>query len=382
MAKTIPYGRQWIDKKDISSVIAALKSDFLTQGPRVEEFEKLFAKFVGAKYAVAVNNGTSALLAACFAAGITNGDEVITTPYTFSASVNCFVWFGAKPVFVDIKNNSFNIDETKIEGTISKKTKALLVVDFAGVPCDYDQIKKIAKTHNVIIIADAAHSLGSTYKGKKIGSIADLTCFSFHPVKTITTGEGGMITTNKFKYYQKLKTFRTHGIVKDPKNTARGKWYYEMVELGLNLRLTDIQAALGISQLNKISGFTRRRREIVDAYNKHFSDLPVSFTKEPSFIKSTWHLYQVRLAKNLLRVSRKEVFDQLQKRGLGVQVHYVPVHLHPYYKKMFGFKRGDFPNAEKAYEEEISLPLFPKMSNHDVNFVIKTFRDVIRKYQK
>ncbi len=382
MIRTIPYGRQWIDEKDIAAVSATLKSDYLTQGPKVEEFEKAFSKYVGTKYSVAVNNGTSALLAACFAARLKSGDEVITTPYTFSAPVNCFVWFGAKPVFVDIKDNSFNIDPSKIEAVITKKTKAILTVDFAGLPCDYEEIIKIAKKHKLLLIEDASHSFGSIYKKKKIGSITDMTCFSFHPVKAFTTGEGGMVTTNNHNLYKLLKLFRTHGILKETSMTIRGKWYYEMVELGLNLRLTDIQAALGISQLNKVNRFIKRRSEIVERYNKSFSNLPVLLSHELPYTKSAWHLYQIGLKAKELTVNRKKIFDELTRGGLGVQVHYIPVHLQPYYKKRFGFKKGDFPNSEHAYETEISLPLFPKMTDSEVDFVIKTFSDVIKKFKK
>lgn len=381
---SIPYGRQSIDSSDVSAVVKVLKSDWITQGPKIDEFEKDFAKFVGAKYAVCVNSGTSALASACLAAGIGKGDEVITTPYTFCATANSFVLFGAKPVFVDIETNTLNIDVSKIEAAITKKTKAIVAVDFAGLPCDYSEILKIAKKYNLIVIEDAAHALGSKYDGKMVGSISDLTCFSFHPVKTITTGEGGMITCNDERYFKKLLRFRNHGISKDKRDLSKydGDWYYEMLDLGLNFRLTDIQAALGISQLKKIDRFIKKRREIVEIYNKAFSGLPVKTPQEGKKDFAAWHLYPIRLELNKLKVDRREIFDELRKKGLGVQVHYIPVHLQPFYKKTFGFKENDFPVAEGAYTSEISLPLFPAMTAEEVKVVTRIFKDVIKRFKK
>lgn len=380
--KIIPYGRQWINEDDIGTVVSTLKSGWITQGPEIGDFEKAVAEYVGTRYAVAVNSGTSALLAACFAAGISQEDEVITTPYTFVATANAIVWFGAKPVFVDIDNNTFNIDPNKIEAAISKKTKAIVAVDFAGVPCDYQTIMQMATKHNLVVIEDASHALGSEYKGKKIGEIADLTTFSFHPVKQITTGEGGMITTNNKKFYERLLLFRNHGIEKSINPEQKGSWYYQMKTLGLNLRLASFQAALGLSQLKKINKFLTRRKQIVKIYNKAFSELPVIIPYEPVNSKSACNLYPVRLHLGKLRVDRKIIFDDLRKAGLGVQVHFIPVHLHPYYRQKFKFRKKDFPNSESAYESEISLPLYPKMTDQDINFVIKTFQNVIKEYQK
>ena len=381
-AKIIPYSTQWIDSKDIKAVVKTLKSPWLTQGPNIQEFEMAVARYLGVKNAVAVNSGTAALLAACFAAGISEGDEGITTPYTFVATANAIVWFGAKPVFVDIDNNTFNINPNKIEAAITKKTKAIVAVDFAGMPCDYDLIMKIAKRHNLIVIDDASHSLGSEYRGRKIGSISDLTIFSFHPVKQITTGEGGMITTNNKSFYEKLLLFRNHGIEKSGITEQKSSWHYQMKKLGLNLRLTSFQAALGLSQLKKINEFITRRRQIVKIYNSAFSNLPVVAPHETTDSKSAWQLYPVRLKLNKLRENRKVIFDDLRKAGLGVQVHFIPVHLHPYYRQKFKFSKKDFPIAEAAYEAEISLPLYPKMADADINFVINTFQNVIKKYQK
>jgi UDP-4-amino-4,6-dideoxy-N-acetyl-beta-L-altrosamine transaminase len=384
MLKRIPYGSQKIDSADIAAVVKALKSDFLTQGPRIEQFEQAIAKYVNAKFAVAFNNGASALTAACFAAGIGADDEVILSPYTFLASANCFVWLGAKPVFVDINPETLNIDPSFIEAVITPKTKAILTVDFAGLPCDYDAILKIAKKHNLLVIDDAAHALGSVYKNKKIGSIADMTAFSFHPVKTITTGEGGMVTTSNKRFLERLKIFRNHGITKDKNKMSKsdGLWYYEMIELGQNLRLTDFQSALGLSQLKKIESFIKRRREIVNIYNRAFQGLPLTLPRELSNCKTAWHLYPVRLDLPKLKVGRKQIFDSLQDRGLGVQVHYIPVHLQPYYKKKFGVKKGDFPVSEQVYVSVLSLPLHPSLTTNDVKYVVKTFKNVIKKCKK
>lgn len=380
----IPYGKQSISASDISSVVKVLKSDFITTGPKIEEFEKLVASFVGVKYAVAFNNGTSALLASCFAANIGKGDHVITSPYSFVATANCFVWFGAKPIFVDIDSKSFNINPKQIERSITGRTKAIITVDFAGNPCNYDKILALAKKHRLIVIDDASHAIGSKYGNKYIGSIADLTVFSFHPVKTITTGEGGMVLTNNHEYYDNLKHFRNHGIEKNKKSLEKfdGDWYYEMQSLGLNLRLTDFQAALGISQLSKIKIFIKKRRDIVQTYNEAFRSLPVVTPSENSVSLSAWHLYPIRLKLEELRVGRKIIFDELRKAGLGVQVHYIPVHLQPYYRKEFGFKDGDFPVSEAAYQSEISLPLFPKMTHTQINYVIITFKNVVKRYTK
>lgn len=384
MIKQIPYAKQTIDAKDIQSVVKTLKSDWLTQGPKIEEFEDNIANYVGSRYAVAFNNATSALLASFFAIDIKKGDEVITSPYTFAASVNSFVWFGAKPVFVDIEENSFLIDPLEIEKLITKKTKAILAVDFGGLPCDYSVISKIAKKHKLLLIDDAAQSLGAIYRNKKIGTIADLTSFSFHPVKTITTGEGGIVTTNNKSFYERLKKFRNHGIIKDKQKLSRndGPWYYEMIDLGLNLRLTDIQAALGISQLNRINRFLEKRRKIANLYIKEFQDLPILLPIEPIDTKGAWHLFPIRLNLNELKVSRRKIVEELKRFGIGVQIHFIPVHLHPYYKYHFKFKKGDFPNSEKAYEEEISLPLFPAMTGEQIDRVMSTFRKIIKKNQK
>jgi len=369
----IPYGHQWIDDKDIIEAVKVLKTDWLTQGPKVEEFEKAVAKYCQIRYAVAVSSGTAALHAAYAAAGIEAGDEVITTPLTFAATANAAVYCGGKPVFVDIESDTLNINPELIEGLITPKTKAIVAVDFTGLPCDYDQVFKIAKKHNLLVIEDACHALGSEYKGKKIGSFSDMTVLSFHPVKNITTGEGGMILTNNKDFYDKLKVFRNHGIVKKPEN---GRWYYEIEEPGFNYRITDFQCALGQSQLKKINKFIKRRREIARAYNKALKSITeIILPAEKNYAKSAYHIYPVQIKKG----DRRKIFEGLQKIGLGVQVHYMPLHLHPFYRKKFGYKKGDFPVAEEYYKRAITLPLYPKMTNKDVIYVVKSIKEIIRK---
>jgi len=378
MKKNIPYGHQWIDEKDISEVVKVLRSDWITQGPKIEEFEKAIAKYCSAKYAVAVSSGTAALYAAYAAAGIGPGDEVITTPLTFVATSNMIVFCGAKPVFADIKEDTLNIDPKEIEKKITKKTKAIAPVDFAGHPCDYKEILKIAKKHHLLIIEDAAQAFGAEYRGKRVGSFSDLTTLSFHPVKTITTGEGGMILTNNRKFYEKLKIIRNHGIIKKPQ---QGNWYYEIEKPSLNLRITDFQCALGLSQLKKIDKFIKRRREIVAEYNGAFKNIKeIIIPSEKSYVKSAWHIYVIQLRLDRLRVNRKKIFESLQKENIGVQVHYIPLHLQPFYRKRFGYKIGDFPIAERYYQRAITLPLFPKMTDKDVEDVIKAIKRVINRY--
>ncbi len=383
--KLLPYGHQWIDEEDIKAVIEVLRSDWITQGPKVAEFEKEFAKYVGARYAVAVNSGTAALHAACFAAQIEKGDEVITTPITFAASANCVIYQGGTPIFADIDENTLNIDPEKIKKKITPNTRVLIPVDFTGLPVNLEEILQIARKNNLIIIEDASHALGATYKGCKIGSISDMTIFSFHPVKHITTGEGGMITTNNKKYYERLKLFRTHGITKDKGRLLNydGPWYYEMQELGYNYRLTDFQCALGLSQLKKIDRIIQRRREIVKRYNSELKDMQEIKIPEINPVDSNpaWHIYMIQLNLKRLKISRREIFEALQAENIGVNVHYIPVHLQPYYQKRFGYRRGDFPKAENYYSRAITLPIFPKMTEKDINDVVKAVKKVINYYK-
>jgi perosamine synthetase len=380
----LPYGKQVIDEDDIQSVVKVLRSDFLTTGPTIEQFETEIAKFTGAKYAVAFSSGTAALHGACYAAGISEGDEVITSPMTFAASANCVLYQGGKPVFVDIDPLTYNLDPNLIKENITEKTKAIIPVHFTGQPAELDEILKIAREENLVVIEDAAHAIGATYKNKRIGSIGDMTMFSFHPVKHITTGEGGIITTNQEKYYEKLRQFRTHGITRDPGilKENHGPWYYEMQFLGFNYRITDIQASLGISQLKKIERFIEKRKQLAEFYSKELSSLSeITLPNQLPYVDSSWHLYVVKLQLTKLNGSRKELFQALQKENIGVNVHYLPVYFHPYYQSL-GYEKGICPNAERCYEEFITLPLFAGMEHFDAASVVDAVKKIISHYAK
>lgn len=382
MSDLISYGKQWIDEDDKNAILKVLDSDFLTQGPKVLEFEQAICNYTGAKFCVAVANGTAALHLAVAALGIKKGSEGITTPVTFVASANCLVYNNLKPVFADIDEKTYNIDPKEIRKKISNKTQIIVPVDFAGQPANLEQISKIAKENNLFVVEDAAHAIGSKYAdGSKVGSCkySNLTTFSFHPVKTITTGEGGAITTNDGKLYHKLLLLRSHGITKNPieLNQNPGPWYYEMQTLGYNYRLSDIQAALGVSQMAKLDKFGKRRREIVNKYNKAFKNLKnVVIPYEEDGIDSTFHLYVLKIDFEKIGKARSEVMDKLKKKNIGTQVHYIPVHLQPYYQKQFDYKKDDFPKAEAYYKQCLSLPLYPKMTDEDINLVINCFKGV------
>lgn len=380
----LPYGRQWVDEEDIQAVVDVLRGDYLTTGPTIKEFEREIANYVGAKYSVAFANGTAALHGACFAAGIGQSDEVITSPLTFAASANCILYQNGTPVFADIDPRTYNIDPQTIRELITERTKAIIPVDFTGLPVDLDAINEIAQKYNLIVIEDAAHALGSIYKGKKIGSLSDMTMFSFHPVKHITTGEGGIITTNNEEYYQKLIQFRTHGITREANKLINNHepWYYEMQFLGYNYRITDIQAALGISQLKKLAKFIEIRNNYAQTYNHAFQDIEeIVCPVQPEDVFSSWHLYVIRLNLEKLTVRRNEIFKALLKENIGVNVHYIPVYFHPYYQRL-GYPKGLCANAEKLYEEMITLPLFPAMSKQDINDVTHAVKKVISHYRK
>ncbi len=379
------YGRQWIDEDDIKVVADVLRSDFLTCGPKVDEFERKLADYTGAKYAVAVSNGTAALHCACIAAGVGPGDEVITTPLTFAASANCALYCGARPVFADIDPETYNIDPESIRAHITPKTKAVVAVDFTGQPVRNREIRAICDEFHLVFIEDAAHAIASKYDGKPVGSLADMTCFSFHPVKTVTGGEGGAITTNSEEYHQRLVLAHTHGITHDERLMEdaphEGPWYYEQISLGYNYRMTDFQAALISSQMNRLDFFARRRKEIVAAYDKAFSELPeILVQKEIPEADTCRHLYIIRLALDKLRCTRREFFDAMAAEGIQPQVHYVPVYWFPYYQKL-GYEKGLCPNAEEVYKGIMSIPLYPKLTDEDVESVIAAVRKVVENYK-
>lgn len=370
----IPYGKQTIEQDDIQAVVDVLKSDFLTTGPKIAEFEQTVADYVGAKYAVAISNGTSALHAACFAAGIGPGDEVITTPLTFAASANCVLYCGGTPVFADVDPKTYNIDTDDIRRKITDRTKAIIAVHLAGQPCDMDAIHSIAREHGLIVIEDGAHALGSVYKGKKVGSLSDMTTFSFHPVKPITTGEGGMIVTDNEDFYKKMVLFRSHGITRDDSMMTRndGPWFYQQFDLGYNYRITDIQCALGCSQMKKLDRFLARRKEIVARYNEAFADCDNIITPyQLSDTESGWHLYIVQV-KNC---DRRQVFEKMREKGIGVNVHYIPVYMHPYYQE-HGYENVHCANAEEIYSHIISLPLYPGLTSEQQDYVIDTLKSL------
>jgi UDP-4-amino-4,6-dideoxy-N-acetyl-beta-L-altrosamine transaminase len=385
--KTIPYGRQWVEEKDIRAVVNVLKSEYLTQGPVIERFESAVAKYCGAKYAVAVSSGTAALHIACLAAGLGKGDILWTSPNTFVASANCALYCGAKPDFVDINHHTYNISVDAMEAKLyeAKKNnslpKVVVPVHIAGQSCDMEQIYHLRKNYGFTIIEDACHAIGGSYKGMKIGSckFSDMAVFSFHPVKIVTTGEGGMVLTNKEDLYQKLIRLRTHGITRDTQfmeDESDGPWYYQQIELGMNYRMTDIQAALGLSQLDRIDEFVVRRRELVYRYNELFSDFPLTIPWPNSDAHSAFHLYVIRLKLDKIKKTRREVFESLREKGIGVNVHYIPVHTQPYYRRL-GFSYGQFPEAERYYQEAITLPLYPSLSDKEQDYVIASLYEIL-----
>lgn len=366
----LPYGRQWIDADDERAVLAALRSDWLTTGPLVPEFEGRFAEAVGARHAVAVSSGTAALHVAAAALGIGEGDEVIIPAMTFAATANCVVYQGGTPVFADVDPATLLVDVDSVAAKITDRTKAIIAVDYAGQPCAYDELAELARDRGISLAADAAHALGARYKDVPVGAVARLTTFSLHPVKHITTGEGGMITTADDALAQRMRTFRNHGITTE--HRERETWFYEMVSLGYNYRLTDFQSALGISQLRKLPAWLKRRQAIARQYDDAFTGNPVvsPLSRTPGATHS-YHLYVIRLNLDELATDRAAVFRGLRDDGIGVNVHYVPVHLHPYYRERFGTRAGMCPRAEAAYEQILSLPIFPRMTEDDVARVIE-----------
>lgn len=395
----IPYGRQSIDKNDIKAVVEILSSKWLTQGPVIDQFENAIAKFAGSKHAVAVSSGTAALHCACSAAGVEPGDEIITVPITFAASGNCARYLGAHVKFVDVIPTTQCMNPELIEAAITERSKAIIPVDFTGRPCEMDAINEIAQKYGLTVIEDAAHSLGAVYKNRPVGSLTDMTIFSFHPVKLITTGEGGMILTDDDNFALKLRMFRSHGITKgqftplrefeqgadnenrylrSERRNSKAKWYYEMQTLGYNYRITDFQCALGISQLDKIEHFLERRRQISEQYNSVFRNHPlIRIPRIEQGTQSAWHLYIINLVLEKMKKTRRQVFEELSAENIGVQVHYIPLHLNPYYRETYGYKRGDFPVAEEFYDTALTLPLYPGLSEEDFERIVDSVLSIV-----
>ena len=379
------YGHQYIDDADIQAVVDVLKSDYLTCGPKITELEEKLCKLTGAKYAVVCSNGTAALHMACMAAGVEPGDEVITTPITFAASANCALYCGAKPVFADINDKTYNIDPEKVKAATTDKTKAVVAVDFTGQSVELDKLMAHCKENNIVLIEDGAHVIGTKYKGQPNGSIADMTTFSFHPVKTVTGGEGGAVMTNNEEYYQKLLLARSHGITRDTafmEEEPHGGWYYEQVSLGYNYRMTDIQAGLLISQLDKLPMFSDRRKEIVAKYDEAFLQIPeIQVQEEIPESDTTRHLYILRIRPEMLTINRREFFDALAAENIMCNVHYIPTYYFPHYQRS-GYEKGICPNAEKLYDEMMSLPLYYGMTDKDVEDVITAVKKIVDYYRK
>ena len=383
--KPIYYGRQCIEQDDIDAVAEVLKSDLITCGPKVQELEQELCKLTGARYAVVVANGTAALHLAALAAGFKEGDEVIVSSITFAASANCVLYCGAKPVFADIRPDTYNIDPESVEKLITPRTKGIVAVDFTGQSVEHDALRAICEKYGLLLIEDAAHAIGTKYKGKPIGGIADMTCFSFHPVKTVTAGEGGAITTNDEGLYRKLMRVRTHGITRNQDEMVHptdAAWYNEQVELGYNYRMTDFQAALLLNQIKKLPAFSARRKEIVKMYDRAFEDMPeILIQREIPESDTTRHLYIIRLELSRLRSDRMQFFDALYAENTCPQVHYLPVYWHSYYEKL-GYERGLCPNAEKYYQEVMSIPLYYSLTDEDAADVIRAVRKVTAYYSQ
>ena len=380
----LPYGRQSVDEADIQAVVEVLRSNWLTTGPKVAEFEEAFAARVGAAHGVSFSSGTAALHAAAFAAGLKAGDEAITTPMTFAATANCVLYQGATPVFADVCSDTLNLSPEQVQDRISARTRAILPVDYAGHPAELDAILEIAKRHGLTVIEDACHALGAESGRRRVGSIADMTVFSFHPVKHITTGEGGMVTTDNPQFAETLRRFRNHGISSDARQRQKtGQWHYEMVLLGFNYRLPDIACALGIEQLKRLDANLARRREIAALYTAAFREIPgIIPPVVRREVNPAWHLYPIRLDLEKLTADRAQFFRALRAENIGASVHYIPVHLHPYYRDRFGNAGGEFPVAEEAYARLISVPMFHAMTDQDVQDVIHAVLKVAAHFRK
>jgi len=379
----LPYACHTVEEEDVEAVATALRSGWLTTGPRVEAFERAVASLVEAPHAVAVSSGTAALHAAVYAAGVGPGDEVVTSPLTFAASANAVLYCGGTPVFADVFPDTLNVDPVEVAARVTARTRALLPVDFAGQPCDMDPLGGIARDRGVVLIADAAHALGAAYRGRPVGALADLTTFSFHPAKLITTGEGGMVTTPSGELAARLRRFRNHGFDNDWRERAeRGAIYSPMVALGANYRLTDLQCALGLSQLGRVEALLKRRTAIAERYSAALGGLPgLALLRTAPHVRHAWHIFPVLLDLERLTAERDTVLAALRAENIGAAVHYVPVYWHPHYQSL-GYRRGLCPRAERAFERLLTLPLFPAMSDADVDDVLEALRRVLRYYQR
>jgi dTDP-4-amino-4,6-dideoxygalactose transaminase len=381
----VPFHRPSIGEDEIRSVVETLKSGWLTTGRKVKDFEEDFAKYVGCGHAVAVNSGTAALHLALDAIGINEGDEIIVPAMTFTATAEVVIYFKAIPVLVDCRRDTLNIDTDQIQRAITPRTKAIIPVHFGGQPCAMDRILEIAKQHKLKVIEDAAHALPAAYHGKRVGTIGDITCFSFYATKTITTGEGGMATTDNPEWANRMRVMSLHGISLDAWNryTEKGSWYYEIIYPGYKYNLTDIAAALGSEQLKKCDQFYEARRRIAERYDKAFANLAeIQVPVRVPEIQHAWHLYVIQLELERLRMNRHEFIERLKKEGVGTSVHFIPLHLHPYYRDRFGYKPSDFPNASAVFERIVSLPIYPNMTEANVRDVIVAVRKLIQEYQR
>lgn len=380
----LPFSLPTIEEDEVIEVVNTLKSGWITTGPKTHEFEKAFGEYVGSKHAIALGSCTSGLHLSLVAAGIADGDEVITSPFTFAATANVIVHQRAKPIFVDIDPRTFNIDPEKIEAAVTDKTRAILPVHYGGQPCEMDDIMSIARKYDLMVIEDAAHALGATYKGKKIGTLGHVTCFSFHATKNITTAEGGMVTTAIEELAEKIRLLSLHGMTTDAwTRYSLGSSYYEIVQPGYKYNMTDIQASLGLHQLRKLDRFQEARRKLANLFNEAFAAMPeIVEPQQCAWVTHAWHLYPIRINSDFVDVNRDKFVEALKEENIGTSVHFIPLHTHPYYRHAFGFQLGDFPNAERIYERVISLPLYPKMNQNDAEDVVNAVKKVVSYYRR